>query len=244
MTNRILIFLFASILLFFNSCSKEEGEGGRASISGKIIIQEYNNDFSQKKEKYDAADEDVYIVYGDGDYYSDKTKTNYDGSFKFNYLRKGTYSIFVYSDDSTGDEASGKTTLWKTIEITKPNQEVKIDDITIAKTTKDLNGTAKVYGALYVKDYNSSGDLVAEYYAQDEDVFLMYKTGDYYIKNVKTHYDGTFLFENLPKGDYKIYAYSKDHTGTIESGYYPVFIEFSVTENFQEIVLDDLVVFD
>ncbi len=239
---KILLSLF--VVLLFLSCSKEEGEGGRASISGKLIIQEYNNDFSIKKNKYAAADENVYIVYGDGDYYNDKTKTNYDGTFKFNYLRKGTYSIFVYSDDSTGEEESGKTTLWKTVEIKDTKQELVLDDITIAKTTKDLNGTAKVYGALYVKDYNSSGDLVAEFYAQDEDVFLMYKNGDYYIKSVKTHYDGTFVFENLPKGDYKIYAYSKDHTGNVESGYYPEFIEFSVTENFQEITLDDLIIID
>ncbi len=244
MKNQIIIILLIAGISFFSSCSKEEGEGGRATISGKIITQEYNSDFSITKDKYYAAEEDVYIVYGDGDTYSDKTETNYDGSFSFKYLRPGTYSIFVYSDDDTGLEESGKTTLWKTVEITETKEEVIVEDIIIAKATKDLNGTSKVYGSLFVKDYNSLGILVAEYYAQDEDVFLMISDADYYISNVKTHHDGSFVFENLPKGNYKIYAYSKDHTDTIESGYYPVFKEFSVTENFQEITLGDIVVFD
>lgn len=48
------------------------------------------------------ADEDVFIVYGDDDaIYDDNTKTNYDGTFKFTNLRKGTYTIFAYNEDES-----------------------------------------------------------------------------------------------------------------------------------------------
>ena len=55
---------------------------------------------------YYHADEEVYIIYGDEDnYYDDSYETSFDGSFRFENLRKGTYTVFIYSDcesDTTG----------------------------------------------------------------------------------------------------------------------------------------------
>ena len=47
-----------------------------------------------------AADEDVYIVYGDNTSPDDRVFTNPDGEFAFNWLRSGDYTIYVYSEDT------------------------------------------------------------------------------------------------------------------------------------------------
>ncbi len=85
--------------LIFNSCKKEPGEGGNASITGNVWVQAYNNNGNSQSFEYVGADIDVYIVYGDGPGYDDRTKTDLNGIFKFKYLRKGKYTIYVYSSE-------------------------------------------------------------------------------------------------------------------------------------------------
>ena len=59
------------------SCTKEEGEGGRSSITGTVHITDITGG---NQGEYDAPDYDVYIIYGDGNnIYDDKMKTNYEG---------------------------------------------------------------------------------------------------------------------------------------------------------------------
>ncbi|MEZ4798864.1 MAG: hypothetical protein R2809_03610 [Flavobacteriales bacterium] len=102
---RQIIFLATIVaMVFIASCTKEEGEGGYATIKGKI-----NKDYrlipaNSATYQYTvaAADEDVYIVYGDNVSPSDRIWTNYDGEFEFKNLRKGNYTIYVYSEDTTG----------------------------------------------------------------------------------------------------------------------------------------------
>lgn len=107
-------FLLASILLItLFSCSKEEGEGGNSSISGKIHMTDITGG---NQGNYFAPDYDVYILYGeDDDIYDDDTKTNYDGTFKFNNLRKGSYRVFAYTKNA--GTPSGVSPVFKSIEI-------------------------------------------------------------------------------------------------------------------------------
>ena len=106
-------------------------------------------------EYYYHADEEVYIIYGDEDnYYDDSYETSFDGSFRFENLRKGTYTVFIYSDcesDTTGLAVINQSnpvyaqqlasTIWKSdcfggevalkmdIEITENNQQYNLGDI-------------------------------------------------------------------------------------------------------------------
>ena len=51
--------------------------------------------------EYPGAEVDVYIIYGAGNtFYNDRIKTSYDGSFEFNYLEEGDYTVFVYEDNN------------------------------------------------------------------------------------------------------------------------------------------------
>lgn len=131
---RNLIFLFISLtFLGLLGCEKEEGEGGTSSLIGKVYIVDYNADFSQIESEYYAQEEDVYIVYGDDNIYSDRFRTHYDGSYRFQYLRKGDYTIYAYSKDTTGISPSGYIPVSKTIKISKTQQEVEVENIVIIK---------------------------------------------------------------------------------------------------------------
>ena len=90
-----LVF-FSLIISFLASCELTEGKGGKAAIKGKIFIKDYNQEGILKDEYY-ASEFPVYIIYGDADFYSDEVKTHLDGSFVFDYLNPGNYTIFAYS---------------------------------------------------------------------------------------------------------------------------------------------------
>lgn len=94
---RKISIIFFSLLLLF-ACTKEPGEGGKNTIEGVIIKQDYTESTDQFVIEYPAVEERVYIIYGDNAYYADETRTNFDGSFRFDFLYKGEYQIFVYSE--------------------------------------------------------------------------------------------------------------------------------------------------
>jgi len=126
-----LLFGAAFLILIFNSCSKYEGEGGSATIKGVIREQKYNT-LGNIIAEYPIADQDGYIIYGNGNtFYDDDIKTSYDGSFEFRYLKKGLYKIFVYEDCASCP--SGQKEIIVPIEITKNNEIVTLDTINIKK---------------------------------------------------------------------------------------------------------------
>ncbi len=84
-------------LLIFSACEKDPGVGGTSSIVGTIIVQETDN-FGNVVTEYAGPEERVYIIYGDGDFYDDEVRTNYDGRYKFDFLTIGNYRIFAYTD--------------------------------------------------------------------------------------------------------------------------------------------------
>ena len=126
-----LLFVPVVIVLCFSSCSKVEGEGGAAKIKGKVIIHNYNS-AGTLISTYPAADEDVYIIYGnENSFYDNDVKTSYDGSFEFRYLQKGNYQVFVYEDCQTC--ASGDTVVMNTINISGKNEVVDLGEIIVRK---------------------------------------------------------------------------------------------------------------
>lgn len=131
MKKLILFSLLISGVLFGTSCSKEPGIGGNASIHGKVYAKYYDKFFQILHGEGYAADVDVYIVYGDDLSYSDKTKTSYDGTYEFKYLRKGKYTIYTYSKDSTLTIPSGTYAVVKEGEITGNKESLEIPDMLI-----------------------------------------------------------------------------------------------------------------
>lgn len=98
---KIVYNLLLLVSFSFVSCQKVEGPGGTSSISGKIWVKDYTADFTVLKAEYWAEEEDVYIIYGNDTIHSNRNRTNFDGSYWFQYLNEGTYTIYAYSRDSS-----------------------------------------------------------------------------------------------------------------------------------------------
>jgi hypothetical protein len=124
-----ILFLIISLA----SCDKPEGEGGNATIRGKVWAQKWNSTFTVLEAEYPAMDEDIYIIYGNSTSYGERIRTSYEGNYEFRYLREGSYRIYIYSKDSTLQSPAGKIAVVKDIKITSDDQVIDVDQITIFK---------------------------------------------------------------------------------------------------------------
>ncbi|HRF79484.1 MAG TPA: lipoprotein [Flavobacteriales bacterium] len=96
---RVLFVL--SVLALLAGCNKEPGEGGKAEIRGRVIEQRYSLSGNPIGDPYAVIGENVYIVYGEtteGVFPDDNVDTGPNGEFRFPWLRKGEYTIFVRSE--------------------------------------------------------------------------------------------------------------------------------------------------
>jgi hypothetical protein len=75
---------------------------GHATIKGRIRQVNFAKDFAFIKDTTLAQDEDVYLIYEDDEFYSERLRTLYDGTFVFPNLIKGNYLIIFYADDVNG----------------------------------------------------------------------------------------------------------------------------------------------
>ena len=129
------IWIFASILTIV-SCKKEAGEGGNSSVSGRVFIERRINldNYTSARDTVPAADQDVFIIYGDHVSPDDRVQTNYDGEYEFLYLRPGNYKVYTFSKDTNSvavpwDEEH--MTVLQELEITDGNQRLDAADMTI-----------------------------------------------------------------------------------------------------------------
>ena len=127
----LLLSLSCIALLTFSSCKKEEGEGGKASVTGKVWIKRYDITGTVLVGQYAAAYENVYIIYGDNATYGDKVETNPDGIFEFKYLRSGKYKVYAYSEG--GSISTNRQAVIKDVEISDKKQTVDAGTIEIVK---------------------------------------------------------------------------------------------------------------
>ncbi|MBN2214062.1 MAG: hypothetical protein JW723_07450 [Bacteroidales bacterium] len=234
---RMMYLMVLAVLAF--SCSKEEGEGGNSVITGKVFAKIYNNSFTHLLDSFYVPDADVYIIYGSNKTYSDRYSTNWDGTYRFEYLRKGNYRVFVYSADTSGNSASGLVPVIADVHVPGNNETVHVQDlITLDKCDYD-EGTSSVTGKVWVVDKNAERtDIIAEYYGADEDVFIVYGDDPFHFDDVKTYHDGTFRFENLVKGTYTVYALSDPFARML----IPVSKTVTIYRDFQHIVISDSLV--
>ena len=133
------VFIFLVITLFFSACEKEPGEGGTSSIIGSVYkISTYFNVLTQEVDtvfyQLDSG-EDVYVIYSDNesDFYNDKIETNWNGQYRFDYLRKGDYTIFVYADSTDILNISYDYPVFQHISVEANNSTYTLSDFIINK---------------------------------------------------------------------------------------------------------------
>lgn len=131
MPKNILLVIIATFLLF-TACKKDEGIGGKATITGKIFQQNYDNGGNLVSGFY-VPEIRVYISYGNTNYYDNDVRTGPDGNYEFRGLREGKYSVFTYSQQSPLCGICPDLVVKKEITIDTKKQIAEVADIVIDK---------------------------------------------------------------------------------------------------------------
>jgi hypothetical protein len=133
------LVLFLSLLISFSSCEKETGEGGTSVIQGQVYkIHTFQNfttgEWDTLYYQLDSG-KDVYIIYSDdiNAVYDDKFETDYNGVYRFDYLRKGDYIIYTYADSIDMNNVSYDFPLFTHITISNNNSVNTVEDFVIEK---------------------------------------------------------------------------------------------------------------
>ena len=84
---------------------------------------------------YPKASKDVYIIYSDNenDIFDDKTETDWNGNFHFQYLRKGDYTIYTYVDSIVVNTITYDYPVFKHTTISENNSDVVLESFIINK---------------------------------------------------------------------------------------------------------------
>lgn len=120
----ISLILFLTIL----SCKKGPGVGGRATITGTVYARNYSNSFLLVDSGFLGAQK-VYIKYGDDNGVSDDVETDNTGTYRFDFLRPGKYTVYVYSKQLANNKLDVAIT--KTVEIANKKESVSVPQMDI-----------------------------------------------------------------------------------------------------------------
>ncbi len=130
------LLIICAIFLAISACKKDAGEGGTSVIQGRVMNYAISfNGSSNDTTIFPKARKDVYIIYSSDEdaVYDDNFETNWDGTFRFEYLRKGDYTIFIYQDSAIVGNINYDYPVFKHIEITSNNSTNILEDFMILK---------------------------------------------------------------------------------------------------------------
>ncbi|MBN1927852.1 MAG: hypothetical protein JW798_18615 [Prolixibacteraceae bacterium] len=116
--------LYLNDLLIYKSLDWNEGS---SSIKGRVFVTNYSDKNKTFKYSVPAKEQEIYITYGNHEFYDERIRTQDDGTFVFSNLIKGTYRIFMYSRDIAED--TDYFVVEATAEITENNQHFEFEDI-------------------------------------------------------------------------------------------------------------------
>lgn len=213
---RLSYILFLVLLV---SCNKYEGTGGTASIQGHVykVIHDDDN-FLLTADTLVAAKEDVFIVYGDDTYFGDDVETGENGTYRFDFLTPGSYTVYAYSTLPTGEKVAVKEHA-----VLRRGQALQLPDIYIHEGK--AYGTSMLRGWVWATYFDKNGDVVRSNWAYDQRVYLQRLGEDYYFKDTRVGLNGLFYFQKLLPGSYVVYTFSQYPDET----YYPVCDTVTIT---------------
>lgn len=122
------VWVLLVFLLTAESCKKSPGYGGLAQITGKVYVYDYNTNNILEAEGY-TADVNVYISADDQPGQLDDVGTDINGAFRFDGLRKGKYTVWVFEDCDTCTE--NKRVVKQLVTIEKNNAKIELSDFKI-----------------------------------------------------------------------------------------------------------------
>ena len=198
-------FILAVMLVCFalSSCNNKEGEGGTGTVQGYVkLVHHPDDNYQLEADTLDAAKTDVFIVYGDEEFYGNDTETNPEGLYQFNYLTPGDYTVFAYSTLPTGEKVavSEKVTL----------ERGKVAQVpTIYVHDGKAYGTSVITGKVWAW-YFHNNEWRGEGWAYEHRVYLR-KLGEiYHFDDVRVGVGGVFAFQKVLPGTYEVITYTQD----------------------------------
>lgn len=100
-------------------------------------------------------------------------------------------------------------------------------------------GNSSIHGIIVEQRYNVLGDVISSYPAPDQDIYIIYGDQDnYFDDDIKTSYDGSFQFNYLRTGNYRVFVY--EDCNTCPSGKKEVLREVTVSKRNETINLDTI----
>jgi hypothetical protein len=121
------------------------------------------------------------------------------------------------------------------------------------KKEEGVGGTSTIKGKIIVHDFDAGFQEAAPraiYPSAKADAYIIYGAdGTTYDDHFTTSYDGSYEFKYLQKGNYKIFAYSKDSTGAKTTGILtgrkvPSIINVEIKSNGTTIDAPDIIILD
>ena len=217
-TISILAVLCAAVLLL-TACSKGEGEGGTGTIEGKIMrVLHDNNNYNLTTDTVVGSKVDVFIVYGDDIFYGNDTETGEDGTYRFQYLKKGTYTLYAYSTLASGERIAVSETV-------KLAGGETVTVPTIYTHEGKAYGTSMVRGQVWA-NYIHNGSDRGSGWAYEHRVYIRRVGEPYHFDDVRVGLDGYYYFQQLQPGTYEVFTFT-ENTNEVPS---PVSQTITVTE--------------
>lgn len=121
------LLVFAVVALFVStSCKQLPGDGGQATIYGKVYGYDLNN-FGLVTDSGYVQDTRVFLSYGDNTWADDDVRTSYTGEYIFQYLHTGDYTVWVlnFCDTCTLNQAYDI----RHVTISEPKETVEVPDL-------------------------------------------------------------------------------------------------------------------
>lgn len=195
----LLAFVLTGLL---TSCNKDEGIGGSSSLEGYVynVIHKDDN-FSFTADTFPAVKEDIFLIFGEDNYFGEDTETNNVGLYRFDFLRKGTYTVYAMSKYADEHQEA----VFQTIKVGKGTN--KAEDIYIH--TGKAHGTAMIKGSVKAR-YFDKGEKIAEGPAVEKRVFINHYGEDTYFDDVRVGDKGIFIFQKILPGKYEVWVTTED----------------------------------
>lgn len=198
-----LLFALVAMAFLLPSCNKGPGEGGTGTVQGFVkLVHHSDDDYTLTPDTMVAAKTDVFIIYGDENYFGDDAETGADGMYQFEYLLPGEYTVFAYSILPSGE----KVAVSETVNLTQG---------AVAQVPTLYIHDGKAYGTSIVKGrvhaaYYHNGSYRGEGWAYEHRVYIRKVGEDIPFDDTRVGPDGYFAFQKLQPGEYEVYTVTQN----------------------------------
>ena len=199
----VFLLVFVAMTLLFPACNKGPGEGGSGTVRGYVkLVHHPDDDYTLTPDTMVAAKTDVFIIYGDEQFFGDDVETNADGMYQFEYLLPGNYTVFSYSTLPSGEKVAVSASVDLTRGAVAQVPTLYIHD-------GKAYGTSIVKGRVHAAFYHN-GSYRGEGWACEHRVYIRRMGEDIPFDDTRVGPDGYFAFQKLQPGEYEVFTASDD----------------------------------